>query len=157
MKLTIGSPFAARLGFWSLTIAGLLFVLGFCLLFTGCSDKPVAPSSSLPAQDARNAAKAVALLTRGQVCAVAPTGSMRPTFDSNAMLVTEPVAMAAVHPGDIIVRTDGVEGRLIVHRVVRIAASGAVTRGDANGEDDAGFVDDAKLKGRVVAIVYGAR
>lgn len=134
-----------------------MFIAAVALILSGCSKGPQPAKSSLNEVKTKQAAIAVALLAGGQVCAVAPTGSMRPTFDSNAMLVMEPVTLSSVHTGDIIVRTDGIDGRLIVHRVVRVDASGAVTRGDANDADDAGVVDDTKLKGRVVAIVYGAR
>ena len=121
---------------------------------SGCSERPAqAPSSSLPAQDARNAAKTVALLVRGQVCTIAPTGSMRPTFDEHAVVVTEPVRLADVRVGDIVVRRDA--GLLIVHRVVRVEGGQLVTRGDANPADDPGSVGDAQLAGRVVAIIYG--
>ena len=136
-----------------LTAAGFAGAMLAAFLIAGCSDRPQAPSSSLPANDARNAAKAVALLVNGQVCAVAPTGSMRPTFDERAVVVTEPVRLADVRVGDIVVRRDA--GLLIVHRVVRVEGRQLVTRGDANPADDPGFVGGAQLAGRVVAIIYG--
>ena len=126
-------------------------------ILAGCAERNPAASSSVPATAAKLAAQSVAQIAGGRVCAVAPTGSMRPTFDANALLVTETVAIGSVRTGDIIVRSDGLDGRLIVHRVVRISASGVVTRGDANEDEDAGYVDDSNLKGRVVAVIYGAR
>lgn len=128
--------------------------LALLLALSGCSDKPAAtaPSSSLPSQDARNAAKAVALVAKGQVCSIAPTGSMIPTFDDRALVVMEPVKLAEVHVGDIVVRRDST--RLIVHRVVRIEGGQLVTRGDANPSDDPGFVGEDQLAGRVVAVIF---
>ena len=60
-----------------------------------------------------------------------------------------------VRAGDIVVRTDGADGRLIVQRVMTVTKAGLVTRGDANSSDDPGFVDQGKLYGRVVAVIYG--
>lgn len=129
-------------------------LLAAVLALAGCSKAPEAASASIPRADAQRAARAVALVTGGQVCSVAPTGSMRPTFDANALLVTEPVTVARVGVGDIVVRKSG--SLLIVHRVVRIEGGTLVTRGDANPADDPGFVTDSDLSGRVVAIIYGA-
>ena len=122
------------------------------LLLSGCSKPPQAPSSSLPDERARHAANAVALLTGGKVCSVAPTGSMLPTFDSNSYLVMEAADISAVRVGDIVVRRD--KDRLIVHRVVRIEGGLLVTRGDANSADDPGYVTRSDLVGRITAIVY---
>ena len=135
----------------------LPFALVAIALLVGCSKDPTAASSGLPKADAERAARAVALLARGRVCAVAPTGSMRPTFDANSYLVTETVAPSAVRVGDIVVRADGVDGRLIVHRVVRIECGRLVTRGDSSADDDPGFVDQGSLSGRVVAVIYHER
>ena len=122
---------------------------------SGCAKAPEAASSSVPKEKAQLAARSVALLTGGRVCSVAPTGSMVPTFDANAFIVTEPVDLGRVRAGDIVVRTDGADGRLIVHRVMTVTKTGLVTRGDANHSDDPGFVDQGKLYGRVVAVIYG--
>ena len=124
-------------------------------LLAGCSDQPKAPTSAVADPIARNAAKAVAILVNGRVCSIASTGSMVPTFDANAFVVTESVRVGAVGVGDIVVRRDG--ERLIVHRVMRIDGAGLVTRGDANESDDPGFVTDETIDGRVVAIIYGTQ
>lgn len=122
------------------------------LLLAGCSKSVEPPSSSVSQETARRAATAVAMLTKGKVCSVAPTGSMRPTFDANAFIVLEQTDISAVRVGDIVVRRDG--ERLIVHRVVRIEDGLPVTRGDANSSDDPGFVVRSSFEGRVVAVVY---
>jgi len=127
------------------------------LALAGCSKSPEAPSASLPRADAKRAAQAVATVTGGTVCAVAPTGSMVPTFADNDYLVTEAVDLGSVRIGDIIVRKDGKGGALIVHRVVKIGGGQLVTRGDANSFDDPGTVTTDTISGRVVAIVYGAK
>jgi signal peptidase I len=142
MKLSIGSP--------------LVFVGLFCFLLccSGCAPaRPEAPSSSLSRDDAQRAAKAVSFLINGRVCSIAASGSMRPSFNEAAFVVTEPVPMASVRLGDIIVkRADN--GMLIVHRVIRIESEGLVTRGDANDSEDPGFTTAANLDGRVVAVVF---
>ena len=155
MNLSVGSRTSGRIGLCSLFAGGLVFIILFCLLLLGggCAEKPEAPTSSVSAPVARNAAKAVAILVDGRVCTIASTGSMRPTFDEHAVVVTEPVRLADVRVGDIVVRRDA--GLLIVHRVVRVEGGQLVTRGDANPADDPGSVGDAQLAGRVVAIIYG--
>ena len=139
----------------AITIIALLAAVLMALV--GCAKGPSAPTSRLSRADAKRAAQAVAQVAEGRVCAVAPTGSMRPTFDSNSYLVTETVVASAVRVGDIIVRTDGVDGRMIVHRVVRIDHGRLVTRGDSNADDDPGFVEQGTLSGRVVAVIYHER
>lgn len=144
-----------ELRFWRRQVPFALLAALICVaVLSGCA-KPEAASSSVPKETAKLAAQSVALLTGGRVCSVAPTGSMVPTFDANAYLVVESVDIGRVRVGDIVVRTDGDDGRLIVHRVSSVTAAGLVTRGDANTSDDPGLVDQVKLYGRVIAVIYG--
>jgi signal peptidase I len=129
-------------------------ILAGLVLLTGCApERREAAKSSLPRAVAQNVAKTVAVQTGGYVASVAPSGSMRPTFAENAFLVSEPVKLADIRVGDIVVKRSG--SMLIVHRVIRVEHEGLVTRGDANDAEDPGFLSDENCAGRVIAIVYG--
>jgi signal peptidase len=61
-------------------------------------------------------------------------GSMEPTITRGDLIVVTP-APQVIEPGMIL--TMGVDGRVVTHRVVSVAADGTlVTRGDANNADD---------------------
>ncbi|MGW6130773.1 signal peptidase I [Cellulomonas sp. NPDC055163] len=66
------------------------------------------------------------------------TGSMAPAVNAGDIVVTVPVAPADVAAGQVIAFTDATRpGRVVLHRVVRLAADGTfTTRGDANPHDD---------------------
>jgi len=136
-------------------IPSLLLLFASMLLFPGCGkQEKQAAHSALSRENALRSAQACALLASGKVGKIAPTGSMRPTFAENAFVAYEPVKASGCRVGDIVLRRSGT--RLIVHRIVRIEASGLVTQGDHNAEEDEGTVGDAELEGRVVAVVFAA-
>lgn len=82
------------------------------------------------------------------------TGSMEPTIKPGALIMVKPVQSNEIEVGSIITyRPASDEDILITHRVVR-QESGAngtqwVTRGDANGADDAPIVY-AQVRGKVI-------
>ena len=82
---------------------------------------------------------AVALLSLAtglRLCTV-QSGSMEPTIPTYSVcLVTTRVSYDDLSVGDIVVYTRASDGEQIVHRVVDITDTGAITRGDANQFDD---------------------
>lgn len=124
-----------------------------CLLIAGCARQKKPASSSLDREAARRVATAAALLTRGEVIAVAPTGSMEPTFDGRSFVVVERCATEDLREGDIVLRKVAGYALPVVHRIVGVDP--IVTQGDANGSEDTGTVTDATLEGRVVCVVFG--
>jgi len=80
------------------------------------------------------------------------TGSMRPTFDDDALIVTEPENLQV---GDIVVYSNG--ERLIVHRIVGVEVSKGEMfyrlKGDNNFLDD-GLFPESAIKWKVVGILY---
>lgn len=105
-----------------------------------------------------------ATYTQSLVYTVLPTGSMKPTFDENWLLLVAIPSFSSVHVGDIIVyrapsgftheSTD-----LVVHRVVaRSSAGGAlITRGDAMLRSDPFLVTESMYVGRVVGLIAKPR
>lgn len=82
------------------------------------------------------------------------SGSMEPTFKPGALLIVQPVAAEDIEVGSILTfRPEADQDVLITHRVVRqeSTADGErwVTRGDANGADDAPIVYD-QVRGKVL-------
>ncbi len=68
------------------------------------------------------------------------TGSMSPTFDPGAAVLTRPVPRSAVQPGDVLVFRPPGHLDSYAHRVVTVSTHDGVpvitTRGDANPSDD---------------------
>jgi signal peptidase I len=82
----------------------------------------------------------------------ADTGSMKPTFDNDVLIVAPPENLAV---GDIIVYEKGAD--LIVHRITGIEYSDGKPfyrlKGDNNFWDD-GLIPGTAVKWKVVGIVY---
>jgi signal peptidase len=85
------------------------------------------------------------------------TGSMRGTFDPGALVLTRPVAVSTVRPGDVIVFTPPGESAPYTHRVVTVSGHPEhpvlTTKGDANPSPDAW---QARLTGTTVPKVFGS-
>ncbi len=68
------------------------------------------------------------------------TGSMSPTFDAGAAVLTRPVARESVRAGDVLVFRPPGHTDSYAHRVASVTSRGGVpvitTRGDANSSDD---------------------
>lgn len=129
----------------------IIFLLCCALALSGCGKKPAPAGSSLPREKARLVATAAALLVRGEVFSVAPTGSMEPTLSGRSFVVAEQCAFEDLAIGDIIVFEPKAGSPCVVHRVT----GNGRTQGDANSSPDVEPVTAANLRGRVVTIVYG--
>jgi signal peptidase I len=118
----------------------------------------VSPGSTI---SSRQAALAAAQLKRAVpgtlVYAVKPTGSMRPLFDGNCLLLTEPAAFSELEVGDIVVFRHSRTGDQIVHRILERRSSGFWTKGDHNGRMDDEMVTPANYISRVYGIIYTER
>ncbi|MCW2543642.1 MAG: signal peptidase [Frankiales bacterium] len=83
------------------------------------------------------------------------TGSMRGTFDPGAVVLSRPVPVAAIRPGDVIVFTPPGHDHAYTHRVVTVSGSAdrrvVTTKGDANPAPDAW---KAQLTGETVPRVF---
>ena len=89
--------------------------------------------------------------------------SMRGTFRPGDRLIFEPVTLADLHPGDVIVyrphspdgerdntdRSEGKTGKQVVHRVIALTSGGAILHGDNNAPDDVELVSGQHIVGRV--------
>jgi signal peptidase len=93
--------------------------------------------------------------------AVVLTGSMRPAFAPNDMLLTERTAAAAVRPGDVIsFAAPDQAGVVITHRVSSIAPVAAgrlafVTKGDANNTAERWTIERQGTVARVMGVLPG--
>lgn len=92
------------------------------------------------------------LLLSGLRLCVIQSGSMEPTIPTYSVcLVTTQVDYDDLSAGDIVVYTRQSDGQQIVHRVVDITDTGAITRGDANQTDDGVSVTPDTLYARYIA------
>ena len=92
------------------------------------------------------------LLLSGLRLCVIQSGSMEPTIPTYSVcLVTTQVDYDDLSVGDIVVYTRQSDGQQIVHRVVDITDTGAITRGDANQTDDGVSVTPDTLYARYIA------
>lgn len=115
----------------------------------------IAPSSNLSAATAHFVAAQLAPVVSGtEVFTVLPTGSMRPTFDANTVLLTEPAAFQDLEIGDIVVFLHRKSGQRIVHRILERRDGGYWTKGDRGRRMDDELVTSANYLGRVYGIIY---
>lgn len=92
------------------------------------------------------------LLLSGLRLCVIQSGSMEPTIPTYSVcLVTTQVDYDDLSAGDIVVYTRQSDGQQIVHRIVDITDTGAITRGDANQTDDGVSVTPDTLYARYIA------
>lgn len=94
----------------------------------------------------------VSLFLSGLRLCVIQSGSMEPTIPTYSVcLVTTQVDYDDLSVGDIVVYTRRSDGQQIVHRIVDITDTGAITRGDANQTDDGVSVTPDNLYARYIA------
>ncbi|WP_419012986.1 signal peptidase I [Dysosmobacter sp.] len=94
----------------------------------------------------------LSLLLSGLRLCVIQSGSMEPTIPTYSVcLVTTQVDYDDLSAGDIVVYTRQSDGQQIVHRVVDITDTGAITRGDANQTDDGVSVTPDNLYAQYIA------
>jgi signal peptidase len=81
--------------------------------------------------------------------AVVMSGSMRPAFNPGDVVVSSPVSIGQLHPGEIVVVADPLRpGKMLMHRFVRQGTGDTiVTRGDANASEDSTPVPYANVRG----------
>ncbi len=118
----------------------------------------VSPGSTI---SSRQAALAAAQLKRAVpgtlVYSVKPTGSMRPLFDGNCLLLTEPAPFGDLEVGDIVVFKHSRTGDHIVHRILERRSGGVWTKGDHNGRMDDEMVTTQNYIARIYGIIYTER
>jgi signal peptidase I len=116
----------------------------------------LAPSSGLDREATTRAATAARLMvTGGGALNVLPTGSMRPTFDQNAILLTEPARFEDIRVGDIVTFKHPSYPVPVVHRVLEKRGDRFWSRGDANGRMDDIYITRENFDRRVFGIIYG--
>ena len=94
----------------------------------------------------------LSLLLSGLRLCVIQSGSMEPTIPTYSVcLVTTQVDYDDLSVGDIVVYTRRSDGQQIVHRIVDITDTGAITRGDANQTDDGVSVTPDNLYAQYIA------
>jgi signal peptidase I len=79
--------------------------------------------------------------------------SMRGMFRLGDRMFIEPVSLASLHPGDVVIyrKTDnsGPDCEKVVHRVVKVVPGGLIARGDNNRTTDVAVVLEKDIVGRV--------
>ncbi|HUG11865.1 MAG TPA: signal peptidase I [Opitutaceae bacterium] len=116
----------------------------------------LAPSSGLDRDSATRAAMAARLMVTGAgALNVLPTGSMRPTFDQNAILLTEPARFEDIRVGDIVTFKHPAYLVSVVHRVLEKRGDRFWSKGDANGRMDDIYITRENFDRRVFGIIYG--
>ena len=117
----------------------------------------VAPTSGLDREGATRAAMAARLMVAGGgALNVLPTGSMRPTFDQNAILLTEPARFEDIRVGDIVTFNHPAYPVPVVHRVLEKRGNRFWSRGDANGQMDNIYITRENFDRRVFGIIYAS-
>lgn len=118
----------------------------------------VAPSSAIsPVQATELAARLQENVPGTAIYSVRATGSMRPLFDGNCMLLTEPAAFADLAIGDIIIFRHSRTGERIVHRILERRRGGYWTKGDHNLRMDDELVTPENYEARIYGIIYTTR
>lgn len=118
----------------------------------------IAPGSRLSLGQAVAAAAEVRRLVPGSAMhAVRPTGSMRPLFDGNCLLLTEPAPFTDLAVGDIIIFRRAGTGARVVHRILEQRKNGYWTKGDYNSSMDDELVTAQNYESRVFGIIYTER
>lgn len=102
----------------------------------------------------------LALVNDSVIQGIRATGSMKPAFDENYLLIWQPAAARPLKDrkiGEVILFWGFVDGKiaLICHRIYSISSGGsvAVSKGDANSHTDPGFVTADTYAGLVVGWV----
>ena len=118
----------------------------------------IAPTSSIAKEVAQAAASRLSPLIKGtQVFTVSVTGSMRPAFDDNTVLLTEPAPFGSLQVGDIVVFTRGDTNERVAHRILERRDEGFWTKGDRASRMDEELVTEKNYVGRVYGILYTSR
>lgn len=118
----------------------------------------IAPASGVSRTVANYAAAQLSPLVAGtKVYTVAPTGSMRPLFDANSVLLAEPAPFDSLQVGDIVIFRHSRTGVMVVHRILERKREGYWTMGDHNDRMDDDLVTAKNYAGRIYGILYTTR
>jgi len=113
------------------------------------------PSSTLSRDKARRAANAAHLMISGSsLMTVMPTGSMKPVFDENAVLMVEPASFDELKVGDIITYRHPSHEQPVVHRIIKRDGDRFWTQGDNNGRADEVCITRDNYEGRVFGMIF---
>jgi signal peptidase I len=115
-----------------------------------------APTSGLSRAQAYLLARTVAD-TAGRdllVSAVAPTGSMKPFFNDNALLLLEAVPFDELQIGDVVTYFHAERKRTLVHRLVEKRGDRFWARGDHNRRMDDIYVTRENYQRRLAGVIY---
>lgn len=113
------------------------------------------PGSKLSEVTASLVAAQLALFVPGtRVYSVAPTGSMRPLIDRNALLLGEPAPFADLRIGDIVTFVHPRTGLVVVHRILERGRGGFWTKGDNCAAMDDTLVTANNYQTRIYGIIY---
>gem|GEM_PF-3928581 len=118
----------------------------------------LAPSSRLTSAIATFVAAKVAPAVEGtEVHIVASSGSMRPAFDDNTVLLSEPAPFGELQVGDIVIYRRKQDSAPIAHRILEQRDGGYWTKGDYNDKMDDELVTEENYLGRVYGILFTTR
>lgn len=118
----------------------------------------IAPTSRLsPAIATFVAAKVAPAVEGTAVYTVVSSGSMRPAFDDNTVLLTEPAPFHELQVGDIVVYRPKDGGEPMAHRILERRDGGYWTKGDHNEKMDDELVTEKNYLGRVYGILFTSR
>jgi signal peptidase I len=118
----------------------------------------IAPNSTISVEQANDVAEQAQRLVPGtMVYSVRPTGSMRPLFDGNCLLLTEKAKFESLEVGDIVVFRHSRTGTLVVHRILERQKNGFWTKGDHNDGMDSDLVTPKNYQARIYGIIYTSR
>lgn len=117
-----------------------------------------APSSGLTREQAKQFAVAMAMGMGKDVVVVGvePTGSMRPFFNENALLLLEAVPFDQLKLGDVVTYWDDSRNQVVVHRLVYKYGDEYRARGDHNGAIDKICVNRQNYRRRLMGVLYMA-
>lgn len=153
-----GKQIVSMGGSWLRHLAtGKKLVIATALILAGCGKTPneqKRPSSSLTREGAtRLASRVVASLPSLSFYSVTETHSMEPVIYGNSIVLTEPVSIADVQVGDIILWRKGAIQVPRMHQVYSTDGIRLGVRGVNNlrsDNTDSSFITDSDLVGRYV-------
>jgi signal peptidase I len=118
----------------------------------------IAPSSGISVELAEDAVAGIKRMVPGtKVYSVRPTGSMRPLFDGNCLILTERAAFEDLDVGDIVVYRHSRTSKLVVHRILERRGNAYWTKGDKNTHMDDELVTPENYQARLYGIIYTER
>jgi hypothetical protein len=116
----------------------------------------IAPTSQLTREQAMTLASALARMNGRDIIigVVAPSGSMRPYFDENALLLLEAVPFEDLRLGDVVTFAHPQLQIDVAHRLVEKRGDVFWTKGDHNSAMDNIYVTRQNFHRRLVGVIY---